>query len=200
MKLQDQMPYFSLTKIIVPLFGTSWTAACQALLSMDFSRQQRWSGLPFPSPRGSSWPRDQTRVSSIAGRFFTIWTTNRWGNNGNSERLYFLGSKITADGYCSHEIKTCPLSWWCHPINSSSVIPFSSCPQSFPASGCFLMSQFFTSGSQNIGVSASAFVLPMNIQDWFPLRWTGINSLVLSFLRSPTLTSIHDYWKNHSFD
>ena len=109
MKLQDQMPYFSLTKIIVPLFGTSWTAACQALLSMDFSRQQRWSGLPFPSPRGSSWPRDQTRVSSIAGRFFTIWTTNRWGNNGNSERLYFLGSKITADGYCSHEIKTCLL-------------------------------------------------------------------------------------------
>ena len=94
----------------------------------------------------------------------------------------------------------CPLSWWCHPIISSSVIPFSSCPQSFPASGCFLMSQFFTSGSQNIGVSASAFVLPMNIQDWFPLRWTGINSSVLSFLHSPTLTSIHDYWKNHSFD
>ena len=64
---------------------------------------------------------------------------------------------------------TCPLSRWCHPTISSSVIPFSSCPQSFPASGSFQMSQFFTSGGQSIGVSASASVLPMNIQDWFHL-------------------------------
>ena len=72
---------------------------------------------------------------------------------------------------------TCPLSWWCHPIISSFVIPFSSCLQSFPASGSFQMSQFFTSGGQSIGVSASASVLPMNIQDWFPLGWTGWISL-----------------------
>ena len=91
--------------------------------------------------------------------------------------------------------------------------------QSFPASGSFPMSQFFESGGQNIGVSASASDLPMNIQYWFPLGWTGwislqskglsrvstpqfksINSLALSFLYSPTLTSIHDHWKNHSFD
>ena len=115
---------------------------------------------------------------------------------------------------------SCPLSRWCHPTISSFVIPFSSCPQSFPASGSFQMSQLFTSGGQSIGVSASTSVLPMNTQDWFSLGWTGwipcsprdsqessptpqfksINSSVLSFLHSPTLTSIHDYWKNHSLD
>ena len=69
-------------------------------------------------------------------------------------------------GVCSN---SCPLSWWCHPIISSSVIPFSSCLQSFPASGSFPMSQFFSSGGQSIGASASASVLPMNIRNWFPL-------------------------------
>ena len=109
---------------------------------------------------------------------------------------------------------SCPLSWWCHPNISSSVVPFSSCLQSCPASGSFLTSQFFASGGQSIGVSAS--VLPMNTQDWSPLGWTGwislqsesspapqfksINSLVPSLLYGPTLTSIHDYWKNCSFD
>ena len=68
---------------------------------------------------------------------------------------------------------SCPLSPWCHPSISSSVIPFSSHLQSFPASESFQMSQLFASGSQSIGVSASASVLPMNIQDWFPLGWTG---------------------------
>ena len=120
-------------------------------------------------------------------------------------------------GACSN---SCPSSWWCHPTISSSVIPFSSHLQSFPASGSFPTSQFFASGGQSIGVSASASVLPMNIQDWFPLGWTGwtpcsprdsqessptpqfksINSSVLSFLYSPTLISIHDHWKNHSLD
>ena len=115
---------------------------------------------------------------------------------------------------------SCPSSWWCHPTISSSVVPFSSCPQSLPASGSFPMSQLFTWGVQSIGVSASASVLPMNTQDWSPLGWTGwiprsprdsqdssptpqfksINPPVLSFLHSPTLTSIHDHWKNHSLD
>ena len=100
----------------------------------------------------------------------------------------------------------------CHPL-----LP---CLQSFPASGSFQMSQLFASGGQSIGVSASTSVLPMNIQDWFPLGWTGwislqskdsqessptpqfksIDSLALSFLYSPTVTSIHDHWKNHSLD
>ena len=68
---------------------------------------------------------------------------------------------------------SCPLSWWYHPTISSSVTPFSSCLQSFPTSGSFQMSQLFALGGQSIGVSASASVLPMNIQDWFPLGWTG---------------------------
>ena len=112
------------------------------------------------------------------------------------------------------------VSQWCHPAISSSVIPFSSCPQSLPASESFPMSQPFAWGGQNIGVSALASVLPMNTQDWSPLGWTAwislqskellgvfsnttvqkINSLSLSFLHSPTLTSIHDHRKNHSLD
>ena len=68
---------------------------------------------------------------------------------------------------------SCPLSWWCHPAISSSVVPFSSCPQSFPTSGSFQMSQLFASGGQIIGVSASTSVLSMNTQDWSPLGWTG---------------------------
>ena len=77
-------------------------------------------------------------------------------------------------GVCSN---SCPLSRWCHPTISSSVIPFSSHLQSFPASESFQMSQFFTSGGQSVGVSASASVLPKNIQGWFPLGWTGLLSL-----------------------
>ena len=77
-------------------------------------------------------------------------------------------------GACSNSY---PLSWWYHPAISSSVVPFSSCLQSFPASGSFPRSQFFASGSQSIGVSASESVLPMSIQDWFPLGWTGWISL-----------------------
>ena len=72
---------------------------------------------------------------------------------------------------------SCSLSPWCRPAISSSVVPFSSCLQSFPASGSFQMSQFFTLGGQSIGVSASTSVLPMHVQDWFPLRWTGWISL-----------------------
>ena len=72
---------------------------------------------------------------------------------------------------------SCPSSQWCHPTISSSVVPFSSCLQSFPGSESFPLSQFFVSGSQSIGVSASASILPMNIQNWFPLGLTGLISL-----------------------
>ena len=77
-------------------------------------------------------------------------------------------------GACSN---SCPSRWWCHLTILSSVVPFSSCLQSFPASGSFQISQFFTTGGQSIGVSSSASVLPMNIQDWFPLGLTGLISL-----------------------
>ena len=115
---------------------------------------------------------------------------------------------------------SCPSNRWCHPAISSSVVPFSSCPQSLPESGSFPMSQLFAWGGQSTGVSALASFLAKNTQDWSPLEWTGwmslqskdsqessptpqvksINSLALIFLHSPTLTSIHDHWKNHSLD
>ena len=111
---------------------------------------------------------------------------------------------------------SCPSSRWCHPAISSSVVPFSSCPQSLSASGYSPMSQLFAWGGQSIGVSALASILPV-YQDWSPSEWTGwsprdtqeysptpefksINSSALSLLHSTTLTSIHDHWKNHSLD
>ena len=113
-----------------------------------------------------------------------------------------------------------PLSQWCHPAISSSVIPFPSCPQSLPASESFPMSQLFAWGGQSTGVSALASFLPKKFQDWSPSEWTGwislqskglsrvfyntklqsINSSALSFLYRPTLSSIHDHGKKHSFD
>ena len=118
-------------------------------------------------------------------------------------------------GACSN---SCPLNRWCHTTISSSVAPFSSCLKSFQASGSLPMSRLFSSGGQSIGASAS--ILTENIQCWFPLGLTGLSSLlskdsqesssapqlesiiysVLILLYSPTLTSIHDYWKNHNFD
>ena len=96
-------------------------------------------------------------------------------------------------GACSN---SCPLSRWCCPTYSSSVIPFS-CLQSFPAWGSFQMSQFFTSGGQTIGVSASASILPVNIQDWFPLGWTGwisLQSKGLSRVFSNTIVQKHQFF------
>ena len=112
---------------------------------------------------------------------------------------------------------SCPLLRWCHPTISSSVVSFSSCLQSCPASGSFQMSQFFTLGGQSIGASASGSILPMNIKDWFPLELPGLISLQskgLSRVFCNTTVQkhqffgtqlsnshiIHDYWKNHSLD
>ena len=143
-----------------------------------------------------------------------------YGLSGCISTLLFFSRLLMSNSLWPHELQhtklpcpslsprvcsnPCPLSQWCYPTISSSVIPLSSCPQSFAASGSFQMSQFFTSGGQSIGASAS--VLPMNIQDWFPLGLTGlisfksINSLMLRLLYGPILTSIHDYWENHSSD
>ena len=109
-------------------------------------------------------------------------------------------------------LKLMSIESWCHPTISSSVFPFSSCPQSFLASGSFQMSLFFASGGQSIGVSASASVLLMNIQDWFPVGltgWISLQSKGLSRVFSNTTVQkhqffgaqlIHDYWKNHSLN
>ena len=91
---------------------------------------------------------------------------------------------------------SCPLSWGCHPTISPSLIPFSSRLQSFPSPGSFPMSQFFASGDQSIGVSASTSVLPMNIQDWFPLGWTGCISLLTKGLSRVFSSTI---WKHQFF-
>ena len=142
------------------------------------------------------------QFSSVAQSCLTLCNTVDCGSR--------LPCPSPTPGACS---SSCPLSWWCHPTISSSVIPIFSHLQSFPASGSFPRSQFFTSGDQSIGASASASVLPMNIQDWFPLDWLvwspcspkeslesssipqfkSINSSGLSFLYGPTLTSIHEY-------
>ena len=115
---------------------------------------------------------------------------------------------------------SCPLSQWCHPAISSSVVAFSSCPQSIPESESFPMSQLFTWGGQSTGVSALASFLPKKSQGWSSSQWTGwislrskglagvfstpqfksVNSSALCLLHSPTLTSIHDHRKNHSLD
>ena len=97
-------------------------------------------------------------------------------------------------GVCSG---SCPTSQWCHPAISSSIIPFSSCPQSLPASGSFPTSQLFTWGGQSIGVSALASVLPVNTQDWFPLGWTGwisLHSKGLSRVFSNTAVQKHQFF------
>ena len=118
-----------------------------------------------------------------------------WGNQSNQGRWNSLqfSCSVVSNSLQHHGLQharppcpsptlgvysnSCPLSWWFHLTISSSVVPFSSCFQSFPASGSFPMSQFFTSGGQNIEVSASTLVLPRNIQDWLPLGWTGWISL-----------------------
>ena len=141
-----------------------------------------------------------------------------------SDSLTLYGLQYTIPPYPSLSPRvcpsSCPLSQECYPTISSSATLFSFCPQSFPASESFHLSLIFTLGGQNIGASASASVLPLNIQGRFPLGLTvlislqtkghskvfpalqseRINFLVLSLLYGPTLTSIHDYRKNHSFD
>ena len=206
---------------------------------MEFSRQEYWSGQLFPSPGDLSDSGIEPRSPALAGRFFTTKPP------GKPSTEYRVGIQQIKQFSCSiaqlcptlcnpmncsmpgfpvlhqlPELPWCSSGQWCHRIISSSLVPFSSCLQSFPASGSFpWWSQFFALGGQSIGVSASASVLPMNIQDWFPLGWTGWISLqskglsrvffnttvqkhqflALSFLYSSTFTSIHDYWKNHSW-
>ena len=142
---------------------TPWTVVHQIPLSIGFLMQESWSGLPFPSPIYLEYYQYQFSLSVMS----------------DSLRLHGLprhqASLSITNSRCL--LKLMSIELWCHPTISSSVVPFSSCSQSFPASGSFQMSQFFASGGQRIGVWASASVLPMNIQDWFPLGLTGWISL-----------------------
>ena len=157
------------------------------------------------SSRGSSWPRDQimSHIFCTGNRvlyherhleshvILILWvcTNVKWMTCSVQFSHSVVSDSLPPHGlqharltypaptpeYCSN---SCPSSRWCHPTISSFIVPFSSCLQSFWASGSFPVSQFFTSGGQNIGASASASVLPMNVQDWFPLRLTGFVSLL----------------------
>ena len=150
-----------------------------------------WGVLILPANAGDV--RDSASTPGLG------WSPG--GGSGNPLQ-YSLQSWTAALKHCPSPAprvysNSCPLSWWCHPTISSSIVPFSSCLQSFPASGSFPVSQFFSSGGQSIGVSASASVLPMNIHNWFPLGLTGLISLQskgLSRVFSNTTVQKHQFF------
>ena len=129
-----------------------------------------------------------------------VWVdSGSWWWTGRPGVLRFMGSQRVRHVWAT-DLIWCPLSWWCHPTISSSVIPFSSCPQSFPASGSFQISQLFASGGQSIGVSPSTSVMPVNTQDWSPLGWTGwisLHSKGLSRVFSNTTIQKHQFFGAH---
>ena len=151
------------------LWYIPWTIAFQAPLSMDFSRQEYWTGFPFYTPR--ALPHPEIKPASLAplalaGGFFTP----QFSSVQSLSHVWLFATPWTEIRQCPPcpsplpgvYPNSCPLSWWCHPTTLSSVVPFSSWPQPFPASGSFQMSQLFESGGQSNGVSASTSVLPMN--------------------------------------
>ena len=178
---------------------------------MGFPRQECWSGLPYPTPGDLLDPGIELvslASPALAGRFFTT----AWPEKPMCVSVQFSRLGVS-DSLRPHESQhtrppcpsptpgvypnSCPSSRWCHPAISSSVVPFSSCPQSLPASGSFQMSQLFTWGGQSTGVSASASVLPMNTQDWSPLGWTGwisLQSRGLSRVFSNTTVQKHQFF------
>ena len=163
-------------------FVTLWTVTFQALLSMRFPRQEYWSDLPFPSPGELPHQRISLPSPAFIGGFFITEKPR-----SPIECSVQFSHSVVSDSLWPHEWQQArspcpsptagvhsdshPSRQWCHPAISSSVVPFSSCPQSLPASESFPTPQF-----------------------------KSINFSVLSFLYSPTLTSIHDHWKNHSLD
>ena len=182
--------------ICVWVFASPWTAACQAPLSSTISQSLLkfirvgdaiWShSLPSPLLLPSIFPS----ISSVQFRC-SVMSNSLWPHGLQHARPPCPSP--TPRVYSN----SCPLSWWFPPTISSSVIPFSSRLQSFPASGSFPMYGFFASGDQSIGASASASVLPMNIQDWSPLGWTGWISLLskgLSRVFSSTTVQKHQFF------
>ena len=168
-----------------------------------------WVGIPFS--RRSSKPRGWICVSCISGRFIYHWAT------GKALRLWFssiqFSLSVVSNYLWPHELQharppcpsptpgvhsySCPSSRWCHPAISSSVVPFSSCPQFLPASEFFPMSQLFAWGGQSTGVSASASFHPKNTQGWSPLEWTNwisLQSKGLSKVFSKTTVQKHQFF------
>ena len=166
---------------------------------------QRWV-FPFSKPAPQS-------VFSLI--LLPVILMNTWWEKRIVVLVQFFSCSVVSDSLRPHGLQhtrppcpsstpkvysnSCPLSWWCHPTISSSVVPFFSCPQSFPASGSFQMSQFFPSGSQSIEVSPSTPVTPMNTQDWSPLGWThwiSFQSKGLSRVFSNTTVQKHQFFSS----
>ena len=192
-----------------PLGWTLWIS----LQSKGFSRVLQLNNRKIRSPH-LKWAKDLNRHFSKENTQRT-WKVLSWIIQFSS--VQFTHS-VMSSSLWSHEPQhtrlpcpsptpgvypnSCPLGWWCHPTISSSVVPFSPCPRSFPASGAFQMSQFFTTGGQSIGVSALASVPPMNTQDWFPLGLTGWISLQfkgLSRVFSNTTVQNHQFFGTQHF-
>ena len=174
-----------------------------------------WDLRNHKTPRGKH-TRAATFLTSVLVIFFWICSTGK----GNESKIKWdsvspvqFSRSVVSDSLRPHESQharppcpsptprvysdSCSSSRWCHPAISSSVVPFSSCPQPLPASGSFPMSQLFAWGSQSIGASASTSVLPMNTQDWSPLGWTGWLSLQfkgLSRVFSKTIVQKHQFF------
>ena len=168
-----------------------------APLSMGSPRQEYWSEFPSPPPGDLSNRGIEPASPALAGSSLPLCHLRSLYSVRKECSVQF-SSSVVSDSLWPHELQharppcpspnprvysnSCPSSRWCHPTISSSVIPFSSRFQSFPTSGSFPVSQFFTSDGQSIGVSASASVLPVNIQNWFPLGLTGLISLLFKGL------------------
>ena len=179
-----------------------WRALCVMIVAKNCLYSLHWSYLECFSDHFSL---HSTVYSSVAQLCLTLCQPH------GLQHARLTCPSPTPGAYSS----LCPSSQWCNPTISFSVVPFS-CLQSFQASGSFPVSQFFASGGKSIGVSVSASGLPVNIQDWFSLGFTGIISHSKSllqhhsskasilrhsaFFKSPAFTSTHDYWKNHSFN
>ena len=150
---------------------------------MGFSRQEYWSGLPFPSPTDRGRNSVQFSHSVVSDSLRPHESQHaRPPCPSPTPRVY---------------LNSCPSSWWCYPAISSSVVHFSSCPQSLPASESFPMIQLFTWGGQSTGASALASFLPMNTQDWSPSEWTGwisLQSKRLSRVFSNTTVQKHQFF------
>ena len=169
----------------------SWSLFFVTALSVDHPHNYK-NSVEFPEVSYISYLLHYLRIRYYILLFSnSVMSDSLWPHGLQHARLPCASS---SPGACSN---SCPLSWWCHPTISSSVIPFSSCLQSFTASGSFIISQFFASGGQSIRTSASASVPPMNIQDWFPsglTSWISLQSKELSRVFSNTTVQKHDFF------
>ena len=192
----------------------SYSLQPQAPQFVRFFRPEYWSGLPFCSPGDLPDPGMETTSPALAGVFSTTEPSGKPSLCCILESYWVQFShSVVSDSLQPHGVQhtrlhcpsptpracsnSCPWSWGCHPTISSSVVPFSSCLQSFSASGFFPMSLFFTLDGQSTGASASASVHPMNIQDWFPLGltgWISLQSKGLSRVFSNTTVQKHQFF------